>query len=413
MDCMPACLRRKISLLWIGSVLLLALALLPGGIAACLAQEAAHPAAPEDVLVLSNGDTLHGHFVRAVDGKVIFHTDPLGDVTLDWDKIHSLRTQETFAVVDKSVKLLGKKLRQPIPVGTLTVENGEIVVQPEEGPALAPVSVKQTAFIVKQAAVDHVRCRCQNILSGWSGAATAGATVVTATQKQYTVTGGIRLERVIPEASWLKPRNRTSLSFTGSFGKIIQPGYFSAGAYVPETVTKSAIYHADAERDEYFSGRFFALAQTAFDHNYSQSLDLQQVYGAGIGWTVLKTPRQEADLKATLQYEKQQFIPSLTGAPAPSPNQNLVGSTFAADYVLHLRLLALSQGVAYLPAYNHMHAYSANETNSVTFPAYKNLSFSVGTIDSYLNNPPTSEPPTRRNSFQFTMGLSYSIKPRH
>ena len=253
--------------------------------------------------------------------------------------------------------------------------------------------------------------RRKNLLTGWSGSATAGAAIVTATQKQYTVSGGIHLVRVMPTVSWLRTRNRTTLDFTGSFGKIVQPGYFSGTNFVPELVTKSAIYHADAERDEFFTPRLFALGQTAFDHNFSQSLDLQQIYGGGLGWTVLKTPRQEADLKATLQYEMQQFIPSV-GVP-PAPNTHLVGSTFSANYSLHLSLLTFAQSVSYLPAYNHLHDYSASETDTVTFPAYKNLGFSLGTIDSYLNDPPVSEPPTKRNSFQFTMGLTYSIPPKN
>jgi hypothetical protein len=250
-------------------------------------------------------------------------------------------------------------------------------------------------------------------LAGWNGAATAGATIVTATQKQYTFAGGIGLVRVVPQVNWLDPRNRTSLDFTGSFGKITQPSYTipatptAPATFVPELVTKSAIYHADAERDEYFSPRFFALAQVAFDHNYSQDLDLQQIYGGGMGWTVLKKPHQEADLKATMQYEKQQFISGTSSA-----NQNLVGSTFSASYLLHLKLLTYAQGLAFIPAYNQSTAYSANETNTVTFPAYKNLGFSIGTIDSYLNDPPVSEPPTKRNSFQFTMGLTYAIKAK-
>ena len=60
------------------------------------------------------------------------------------------------------------------------------------------------------------------------------------------------------------------------------------------------------------------------------------------------------------------------------------------------------------------HDYSANETNTVAFPAYKNLSFSVGTLDSYLNDPPlTTSPPTKPNSFQVTLGLTYAIKSKY
>src|SRR5579863_9056893 len=92
--------------------------------------------------------------------------------------------------------------------------------------------------------------------AGWNGAATAGATLVTATENQYTVSGGIGLVRTVPSVSWLNPRDRTSFDFTGSFGKITQPAYTippvppaTTGTFVPSSSIKSAIYHADAERD--------------------------------------------------------------------------------------------------------------------------------------------------------------------
>ncbi len=109
-----------------------------------------------------------------------------------------------------------------------------------------------------------------------------------------------------------------------------------------------------------------------------------------------------------MQYEKQQFITGGSGG-----NQNLIGSTFAANYILHLKLFTYTQGISFIPAYNNMRAYSATETNTFAFPAYKRLSFSLGTMDSYLNDPPVSLPPTKRNSFQFTMGLTYAFKSKY
>lgn len=368
------------------------------------------PAAkPEpDVLVLSNGDTLHGKFVNVLQGKVSFHSDVLGDLSLSWDKIKELHTSEPFAVLDKTVKLQGRHSAGNIPVGTVSVEDQKVTVTPANAPALPPISTKDTAFVLDEPTLDKNIHHQPGFLAGWNGAATAGATLVTATENQYTVSGGIGLVRSIPTVSWLNPRNRTSLDFTGSFGKITQPAYTDAtGTLVPSSSIKSAIYHADAERDEYFSPRVFVLGQVAFDHNFAQDLDLQQIFGGGFGWTVLKTPKQEADLKGTAQYEKQQFIQSSSG------NQDLVGSTFSASYLLHTKLVTYTQGLAYIPAYNNFHAYSANETNAFAFPAYKNLSFSIGTIDSYLNDPPVSLPPTKRNSFQFTMGLTYAIKSKN
>ena len=360
-----------------------------------------------DVLVLSNGDTLHGRVVQEAGGTVTFHSESLGDITLSWDKIQSLHTSEVFAVMTPEMKKRTKRAALNLPTGTVEVSKGLVTLHPESGATIAPIPVKDAQVIVESSVLDKELNHEPGFLQGWNGAATAGATLVTATQNSYAVSGSVGMVRTIPTVTWLDPRNRTSFDFAASYGKITQPAYTSGGVFTPATSTKSSILHLDAERDEYFSPRMFGLGQAAFDHNFGQDLNLQQIYGGGLGWTVLKTPKQGADLKATMQYERQSFI---TGTPA---SQDLIGSTFSADYSLKLKLVSYTQGLAFIPAYNNTRAYSATETNTFAFPAYKNFAFSVGTLDSYLNDPPTTAPPTKRNSFQFTMGLTYAIKSKY
>jgi hypothetical protein len=319
-------------------------------------------------------------------------------VDVAWDHVKELHTAESFGVLSTAQKPHGRRPAGQIPTGNLDVMDQAITVH-GENTSPTPIPVKDAQFVVDAATLDKEIHHEPSFFAGWNGAATAGATLVQSTQNQYTVSGGIGLVRSVPSVSWLDPRNRTQFDFTGSYGKISQAGTPSV---------KSSIYHADAERDLYFSSRMFALVQAAFDHNFAQDLQLQQIYGGGLGWTVLKTPRDEADLKATMQYEKQKFISGAAGT-----NQNLIGSTFAASYVLQLKPLTFTQGLAYIPAYNTPRAYSANETNTLAITAHKNFGFSVGTIDSYLNNPPSTTPPTKRNSFQFTMGLTYAIKSKY
>ena len=98
------------------------------------AQKPAADAAP-DVLVLSNGDTLHGKFVSETAGNVTFHSDPLGDVSVSWDKIKEMHVNEKFAVLDQTAKLRGKKSSGSIPMGTLDVANEAVTVHPENAPA--------------------------------------------------------------------------------------------------------------------------------------------------------------------------------------------------------------------------------------------------------------------------------------
>ena len=377
-------------------VVVFAVTSLYGGYA--VAQDASAP----DELVLSNGDTLHGKLLDEADGAVTFQTEALGKVKVKWANIKELHTSGNFAVLDKTVKIHGKKSAGKIPVGTIDATSQSVTVHPEKGTAPGPIPTANAAYIVDEKTLDKQAYHEPGFLTGWTGAATAGVTIVEATQNQSTESGSIGLMRTVPGVAWLKPRNRTGVDFSGSFGKITAPG---------ATPIKTAIYHADGERDEYFSTRFFGLAQAAFDHNFSQGLALQSLYGGGIGFTALKNAKQELDVKATIQYEKQEFLAT---PPAPaSPSQNLIGSTLSADYAGKWKLFTLVQEFAFIPAYNKPHDYSANETDTVTFPTYKNLGFSLGTLDSYLNDPPASTPPTKRNSFQFTMGFTYAIKSKY
>ncbi len=369
----------------------------------------AAPTVPPDVIVFTNGDQLTGTFLREVGGTVSFHSDILGDINVPWAKIKELHTNSKMAVLTKSVTPTPGKIPPNLPIGTLSIESNLITVHPENNAMIQPIPVADAQYIVDQATLNKQILGNPGIFAAWNGAVTGGATIVQATQKQYSFTGALALVRTVPTITWLNPRNRTILDFTGSYGKITQPAYISEGVFYPATNTKSSIYHADAERDKYFSPRMYALVQAAFDHNYSQGLDLQQIYGGGLGYTVIKRPKQQLDVKATIQYEKQNFLNATDGV-----NQNLIGSTFAGTYLLKMpRGVVFSQQVAYIPAWNNTLAYSATESNTVAIPFYKSLSFSVGTLDSYLNNPPPAVPPTLRNSFQFTFGATYAIKSKY
>lgn len=368
-----------------------------------------------DWVEFTNGDKISGTFLHAVGDKITFHSDMLGDVTIPWSNIKLLHTNSKLAVLAGSITMRHGHLPPKIPVGSLSMANGVLSVQPPEQAPAVSFPLKKAQYILEKETVQKELKNTPSWLQAWNGTLTGGGTIVQATQQEYTVTGGLALARVVPTVTWLNTRTRTTFDFTGSYGKIKQPGYTTVSGtppvatYTPASVTKSSIYHEDAEEDRYFSQRFYYLAQMALDHNFAQNLELQQSYGAGIGWTTLKRPKQELDLKVAIQYEGQTFIQATAGE-----NQSLLGSTVASVY--HLKLphnMSFAQNLSYVPAFNNTTAYSGSETNTVTVPFFKNLSFSFGTVDSYLNDPPPASPPTKRNSFQMTTGLSYTIKSKY
>lgn len=373
----------------------------------CSAAHAEEPAAPDkpapDVLIFINGDELTGKLLHSTGDTVTFHSDMAGDVNVSWSKVKELRSDRRFVVLGKDQHWSWRS-RQPVPEGSIKVADDKIEVK--GGGSAQVMPIKSTADVLDAETFNREALQEANFFHRWTGSATLGATLIQATQNNYTYNAGASLIRNMPTVNYLPPRNRTYVNFSGSYSRITQRQAEGAPA-LPDL--RTSIYHVDSERDEYMSSRVYLLAGTAFDHNFSQGLDLQQIYGAGVGWTVIKQAQQTLDLRATLQYEKQSFL-----ATSLESNNNLVGSTFSVNYIRQLPFKAtFQQQLQFLPAYNQPSAYSANETNSLTFPLYKRFRFQIGTLDSYLNNPPTVDypaPVNRRNSFQFTTGINVTLK---
>jgi hypothetical protein len=291
-------------------------------------------------------------------------------------------------VISKDARV-NKANESTIPQGAVAVADQKIEV------ATVPpqsIPVGNAAYVVDEDAFQKAVLHNPGFFEAWNGSVTAGASLVEATQNSETFTGAINLIRAIPTENWLNARNRTTADFSASYGNVSQPG---------STTIKTSIYHADAERDQYFSPRAYGFAQAAFDHNYSQGLDLQQMYGGGIGLTLLKNANQTLDLKGSVGYTDQQFEKA-------SVNQTLFGSAFSETYLRKLpRGIVFNEKLTITPAWNNTNAYSGAASAGITLPAYKRLNVSLNTIDTFLNDPP---PGFKKNSFQLTLGLTYALQ---
>jgi hypothetical protein len=351
------------------------------------------PAPTADVLVLANGDQLTGKLLREADGTVTFHSDMAGDLSFTWDKIKSIRTTQKFAVIEQGQHISRKTPDSNVAQGTIAIQDDTIQVAGKEIPEKNAQYVVDQDSYIKQVRGNH------GWGYGWGGSLSAGAADVQATQNSRTFTGAGTFVRTIPGVSWMDPRNRTTADFTAAYGSLSQPG---------AATTKTNIVHADAEHDWFLSTRLYALVDTSFDHNYSQGLNLQQIYGGGLGFVLIKTPRQELDLKGDIHYERQNFgfTPGIV-PPTATPNKNLIGADIGDTYMAKLAHgMVFNQGLVVTPAFNMPKAYSALATAGLTFPVYKRLGFNLSALDDFLNDPAFG---SKKNSFQFSAGLTYTL----
>jgi hypothetical protein len=312
-----------------------------------------------------------------------------GVVTVDWSKVQELQTSERFAVVPKGVTLRRPDETAKVSKGTIAVRDNQVeVTSPQGAPQRVPVN--DISNVVNAAAFENA-FRRQSFFSNWKGGATLGIALTEATQKNQTISSALNLVRTVPAESWLSLRNRTTIEFNQAYGKLTQPN-------VPSV--KTDLVHAGLEQDWYLNPRLFAFARAVFDHSFSQGLDLQQEYGGGLGFVVLKGINQELDFKASADYINQRF-------QNPNLNQKLFGSSFSETYTRTFQHnILFNEQAGITPAWNNTNAYSAFASAALTFPVYHHFGFTIGALDNFLNNPP---PGFRKNSFQLTIGANYSF----
>jgi hypothetical protein len=344
-----------------------------------------------DVLVFTDGEELIGQMQRGDSQSVAFKSDMAGLLTIEWKKIEQLRTADNFVVVRKGTKLVWRGKYPNVLKGEISATNGELNVQPAAQTAASKVPVADTEAVVPEADFDKAVSYRPNLFEDWKGSASLGISLVNATQMGQTYTSAVHLTRLLPVENWLQPSSRTILTFTSSYGNLSQPG---------SPTVKTSIFHAMAQRDQYFTPNLYVLVDAGFDHDYSQGLDLQQSYGSGIGWTVVKGPNESFDLKAELAYLDQQFQLS-------SENQKLFGSIFSEAYDRKLKHVQLHEELSINPAWTNLRAYSATGNVGLTIPVFKRIGFTVSSTDTFLNNP---SPGFRKNSYQFSTALTYTLQ---
>jgi len=369
------------------------------------------PAPPKpapDVLIFANGDQLTGKLERVAAGNIVFASDMAGEVTISVDKVKELRSGAQFALLRKGEKV--GKGKAPAPEGTVEIVGGNVTVTPVADAAVN-LPAKDLAYLVDKSTFDKQINHKTKWYEAWNGQVNGGATLVRSTTSETTLTAGLNLVRAVPGVPWMPARNRTTVDVNESYGKNTSPGAIPQTVPpTPSVTTLSSIFHADGERDEYFSPRFYVLADTSFDHNYAQGLQLQQVYGGGVGWTPIQTPKQQLDLKVDIHYEKQEYITApVNGAVvATTPSTNLIGSTIFESYRRNLpKKLVFTEIATILPAFNDANAYSANGTATLAIPVFKRLSAMISTTDNFLNDPAVGY---KKNSYQFVTGVTYLLR---
>jgi len=222
-----------------------------------------------DELLMKNGDRLQGSVVSMALGKLVFKTSYAGEITIKWDEIVRLTTEEPLeAYLGDEKTLMGK---------VTTTEEGTLILQPADGSPPVPIAMAQVKTL------DQPKPP-----ASWefSGNVTAGASKETGNTdtEKYSLTGNMTIAK-LPDV----------IKLYGEFYK-----EWADGDLTKDNALGSATY------DRFLTKKWFVYANGVAQTDKFKDLDLLGNLGAGAGYQFWMS--REKNLSARLgpayAYEK-------------------------------------------------------------------------------------------------------------
>ena len=339
-----------------------------------------------DQVTLKNGDRLTGTVVKS-DGKtLVLHTYAAGDVTLKFDAIQEIKTDEQL-----HVSLKGGKSA----VGPVTASDGKIAIATKTSGTVE--AAKEDVTLIRndaeQAAYD--KSLHPGLMNGWNGGINVGFSVARGNSETENLALAFNAvhptlnDKITLYASSIDTKN--DLATPSTVANLNQGGF---------------------RYDRNLNPKLFVFGAGDFMSNALQYLDLRQVYTGGFGYHAIKSDATILDFLGGLNYTHETYS---NGAPIDA-------SGAFVSYGKTNRFTALTLG----EELNHKFGKSTVVTQNLDF--YPNIqqtgeyrfTFNLGTVtkiskwlgwqnqfgDIYVSNPPFG---SKKNDVIFTTGLNVSF----
>jgi putative salt-induced outer membrane protein YdiY len=346
-----------------------------------------------DQVTLKNGDRLTGTVVKSDGKSLVLHTDAAGDVTIKFDAIQELKTDQQL-----HVSLKGGKTA----VGPVTTTDGKIEIATKTSGTVETPKDDVTLIRNDAEQLAYDKSLHPGLTRGWTGGANVGFSV--ARGNSDTENLALALNAVHPT---LNDKIMLYVSSINTQNNLATPS------------TVANLVQGGFRYDRNVSPKLFVFGAADFTSNALQFLDLRQVYSGGFGFHAIASDATTLDFLGGVNYSHETYSNGTEIPPTP-PSTTPTG--IFESYGKTNRFVALTLG----EELDHKFGKSTVLTeNSYIYPNLQQTgeyrwTFNVGTVtkiskwlgwqnqfgDIYVTNPPTG---AKKNDVVFTTGLNFAF----
>ncbi|HYW48451.1 MAG TPA: DUF481 domain-containing protein [Bryobacteraceae bacterium] len=324
--------------------------------------------AAADQVVLKNGDTITGSIIKKDGAKLTIKSEFLGEVTMPWTAVQSIRSDENLTVVLPGGESVAGKISTT--GDTLQVSGGA-------APKSAPLASVQA---LRNAAEQHAFERLEHPGLGelWAGFFDIGLALARGNARADTLTTGFNASRVTR-------KDKITTYFSQIHGTARVNNVTST---IASAVRGGWAYNRDV------SPKLFVSSLNSYEHDSFQHLNLRFVAGGGFGVNAVKTARTTLSISGGGDYSRENF----TGLSRNSGEAN-----FGDDLLYKLSAASsITQSFRFFPNLTYTGEYRANFDLGAVTAIKKWLAWHLTASDRYLSNPVFG---LQRNDLLLSAGL--------
>jgi putative salt-induced outer membrane protein len=326
-----------------------------------------------DQLTLKNGDRITGKILKKDGDKVTIKSDLMGEVTIPWDAVTAITSDDPLTVVLPDGKSVSGKLSSA--EGTMAVATPAAV----ENAPLPKVSAIRNADEQKA----YERMLHPKLLELWAGYFDLGLAAARGNAKTTTFTTAFNAVRA----------TRTD-KITLYYNQI----------YATATIDQKGSATAEAVRGGFaynrnMNPRLFINTFNDYEYDRFQNLNLRFVAGGGLGFAAIKKENSRLDVLAGADYNHESFDTPLTRSSA---------EVFWGDDYTH----KLSAKTSLRQSFRMFNNLSESGVYRMNFDLAANTSFrkwlawQITASDRFLSNPVIGK---QRNDILLSTGFRLSF----
>ena len=298
-----------------------------------------------DQVTLKNGDRITGSVVSSDGSALTFKTDAAGTLTIKWDAIDTVSSDQPLYVTSKSGEVV---------VGTLSTTDGKFQVATKNG---------NTVTVAKDD-VKNVRSESeQKAYGAWGGFADAGLSLSRGNSDTTNFTLGATATRTTEK---------------DKIGAFINQLYSRSETNGVNVTTANAV-HAGIRYDFNLSPKVFAFAFTDFDRDRFQQLNLRNVLGGGLGYHLVKTDATNFDVFGGASFDQEYF-----STLDRKSGELLAGESFDHKFS---GAFSVKERLEFYPNLTDTGEYRVVFDAAAITKMSKVFSFEVDASDRYISNP--------------------------